>query len=209
MEMTIRRWLNWKPPISGEGPTPEPSKPGSAGSAGFAGSTLGSLSKIGDASETETPIENGNSASEPKPQKLEECPIPGPAKPAKPSSAGFAGSILALPSKIEDASEAQAPVEPANSTDAGRLAALEPAISEFRKHFEITRVRVAGPEDRAIPYSDWKARELNRIFAEHGTGGAGRITAATVRDGLEKEANKEPAKPAKPPFGQKDGASDE
>jgi hypothetical protein len=52
----------------------------------------------------------------------------------------------------------------------------------------------AAPDERGVPYAQWKARELNRIFAQHGTGGAGRITAAAVEDGLEKEANREPTK---------------
>jgi hypothetical protein len=37
-----------------------------------------------------------------------------------------------------------------------------------------------------ITWAEWKAGEINRIFAEHGTNGPGRITAATVEDGLEK-----------------------
>ena len=43
------------------------------------------------------------------------------------------------------------------------------------------------PEAPGVPYTQWKAAELNRIFAEHG-GGPGRITAATVEDGLAKRA---------------------
>jgi len=37
-----------------------------------------------------------------------------------------------------------------------------------------------------LPWSEWKAAEINRIFAEHGTNGPGRITPATVEDGLAK-----------------------
>jgi hypothetical protein len=51
------------------------------------------------------------------------------------------------------------------------------------------------PDAPGVPYAEWKARELNRIFAEHGSGGAGRITAATVTDGLMKAANRNPASP--------------
>ena len=38
-----------------------------------------------------------------------------------------------------------------------------------------------------IPYAEWKAREINRIFHEHGKAGSvSRITAATVRHGERK-----------------------
>jgi hypothetical protein len=72
--------------------------------------------------------------------------------------------------------------------DAELPASAEPAIEEFKKHFMVTGVRVPGPKDSGIPYADWKARELNRIFAEHGTGGPGRITGHTVQHGLAKQA---------------------
>jgi hypothetical protein len=75
---------------------------------------------------------------------------------------------------------------------------------------------------RALPYSVWKAEHLNRLFAEHGSGGAGQITPATVADGIEKTAQRDyalegpprieganpgdspevlPREPAKPCFG--------
>jgi hypothetical protein len=206
--MTIHRWLNWKPPILEGSSTPDPAKPAKPSSAGFDGSALGPLSKIEDAPDAERPVNAANCASEPEPQILEGGATPDPAKPAKPGFAGFAGFIMERPSKIEDASESQA-VPQFEASDAERLAALEPTIGEFRKHFDINVVRVAGPKDRGIPYTEWRARKLNRIFAERGSGGVGRITVATVREGLEKEANEEPAKPAKPHFGHKDGVADD
>jgi hypothetical protein len=53
----------------------------------------------------------------------------------------------------------------------------------------------AARQEVWLSSAESKARERNSIFDERGTGGAGQITAATVRDGLEKEANGEPAKP--------------
>jgi hypothetical protein len=42
-----------------------------------------------------------------------------------------------------------------------------------------------------VPWAEWKARALNRIFQEHGlTGKPGRITAETIRDGLERAARR-------------------
>ena len=47
------------------------------------------------------------------------------------------------------------------------------------------------PDACGIPYAEWKAQELNRIFLERGAmGKPGEITAATVVDGLEKEAQR-------------------
>jgi beta-N-acetylglucosaminidase len=35
-----------------------------------------------------------------------------------------------------------------------------------------------------IPWAEWRAADLNRLFKEHGTSGQpGRITAATIRHG--------------------------
>jgi hypothetical protein len=42
----------------------------------------------------------------------------------------------------------------------------------------------------AVPYAQWKAAELNRIFAEHGTAGPGRCKPETVQDGLLKQSRK-------------------
>jgi hypothetical protein len=65
-------------------------------------------------------------------------------------------------------------------TDRSRL---EPALAVLRAN------REAAIEQVSIPYPAWKAAELNRIFAEHGVLGVpGRITAATVQDGLDKAA---------------------
>jgi hypothetical protein len=47
---------------------------------------------------------------------------------------------------------------------------------------------------RTIPYAAWKAEQINRVFAEQGTGGSGWITPATVQDGLLKEANRAPSR---------------
>jgi hypothetical protein len=43
-----------------------------------------------------------------------------------------------------------------------------------------------APEAPGIPYATWKADQLNRIFAEHGTAGPGRIKPETIMDSLEK-----------------------
>jgi hypothetical protein len=52
----------------------------------------------------------------------------------------------------------------------------------------------AADPDAGIPYCEWRARQLNELFRQHGqTGQPGRITAATVADGLGK------ALPAKMP----------
>ena len=43
------------------------------------------------------------------------------------------------------------------------------------------------PEARSIGYAEWKARQLNRLFAEHGViGESGHIESTTVMDGLSK-----------------------
>jgi hypothetical protein len=42
-----------------------------------------------------------------------------------------------------------------------------------------------------ISWCEWKAREMNRLFLEHGlTGEPGRITAETVRDEMERAAHR-------------------
>ena len=48
--------------------------------------------------------------------------------------------------------------------------------------------REAGKsEECGISYAEWKAAQLNPIFAEHGVlGEPGRITAQTIQDGLAK-----------------------
>jgi hypothetical protein len=43
-----------------------------------------------------------------------------------------------------------------------------------------------GWRPEGIPWAEWKAQELNELFRQHGTGGPGHITAATVQDGLNK-----------------------
>jgi hypothetical protein len=81
--------------------------------------------------------------------------------------------------------EAKAPTRTESPVDAERLADLEPTINEFQKHFEITGVRVATAEDRGVPYAQWKANQLNAIFARHGVlGVAGRIRAESVENGI-------------------------
>ena len=42
----------------------------------------------------------------------------------------------------------------------------------------------------AVSYCEWKAAELNELFRQHGTAGPGRISAATVMDGLLKQCRK-------------------
>jgi hypothetical protein len=50
----------------------------------------------------------------------------------------------------------------------------------------------ADPES-GIPYCQWRANQLNRLFAEHGTlKQPARITAQTVEHGLEKQARRNP-----------------
>jgi hypothetical protein len=45
-----------------------------------------------------------------------------------------------------------------------------------------------GWSPEGIPWAEWKAAALNRLFLEQGvTGQAGKITAATVRHGEAKE----------------------
>jgi hypothetical protein len=45
-------------------------------------------------------------------------------------------------------------------------------------------------EPEGIPWAEWKAAALNRLFREQGvTGRPGRITAATVRHSLESSCN--------------------
>jgi hypothetical protein len=44
---------------------------------------------------------------------------------------------------------------------------------------------------QGIPWAEWKAAALNRLFQQQGvTGKPGRITAATVRDGERKASGK-------------------
>jgi hypothetical protein len=72
----------------------------------------------------------------------------------------------------------------------------DPAAPQRATHTK--RLADIDPDERGISYAQWKAREPNRIFAEHGAGGPGHITSATVQHGLEKEANREPIEPAEP-----------
>jgi len=45
-------------------------------------------------------------------------------------------------------------------------------------------------EPRGIPWAEWKAAALNRLFREQGVmGKPGRITAATVRHSMESSCN--------------------
>jgi hypothetical protein len=40
-------------------------------------------------------------------------------------------------------------------------------------------------EARGLPYAEWKAQQLNELFRQHGVmGQPGRISAATVADGI-------------------------
>jgi hypothetical protein len=43
--------------------------------------------------------------------------------------------------------------------------------------------REPAPKILTLTWAEWKARQLNLIFAKHGHGGPGRITAATVEHG--------------------------
>jgi hypothetical protein len=78
---------------------------------------------------------------------------------------------------------------------AGR-SSLEPALAVLRANRDAVIEQVSkiapskptlaapDPEAPGIPYATWKADQLNRIFAEHGTAGPGRIKPETVQDGL-------------------------
>jgi hypothetical protein len=105
-----------------------------------------------------------------------------PTKPSEPGSVGFEGSPLGESSKIE----AEPSGETANSADAERSAPKVPKTLLPKPLADV------DAEERGTPWAQWKADQLNAIFAEHGTGGAGQIMPATVRDGLEKEANRSP-----------------
>jgi hypothetical protein len=78
---------------------------------------------------------------------------------------------------------------------------LAPALAVLRANRAATIERVSepaqagpskstlantDPEAAAIPYCEWAAQRLNRIFEELGTAGPGRIQPETVTDGLEK-----------------------
>jgi hypothetical protein len=136
-----------------ESSNPEPAKPAGPSSAGFAGSNIGSLSKIEDASETQTPIETATSASAPEPQKLGEYHTPKPAKPAKPGFAGFAGSTLERPSMVpemddwEPTDQIEVPVQPEPSKPTKTLADVD-------------------PEERSVLCAEWKAGE-ERVPPRH------------------------------------------
>jgi hypothetical protein len=70
-------------------------------------------------------------------------------------------------------------------------ATLQPAIDTLRNGKAEALARLAEPdltgrgsslESEGIPWAEWKAAALNRLFQEQGaTGKPGRITAATVR----------------------------
>jgi hypothetical protein len=67
---------------------------------------------------------------------------------------------------------------------ASMCVALQPAIDALRDgKAEALKLLTASIKD-TIPWADWKAAELNRLFQEQGTSGQrGRITAATVLHG--------------------------
>jgi hypothetical protein len=44
----------------------------------------------------------------------------------------------------------------------------------------ITVVVIGDSEEEELSWAEWKARSLNQLFAEMGTGGPGHITAETV-----------------------------
>lgn len=80
--------------------------------------------------------------------------------------------------------------------------AVPPVESWPESLLDLARERAAQTGDAAVArqevwvsWCEWKARELNRIFDEHGCPGQGRassnITAAIVADGWEKQARRE------------------
>jgi hypothetical protein len=55
----------------------------------------------------------------------------------------------------------------------------------FFQYCRSTTGHFGGRKEPSIEYGEWKASELNRIFATHGTSGQlGRISAATIRHGM-------------------------
>jgi len=93
------------------------------------------------------------------PRTAQSCAGNQPTKPSKPGSVGFVGPTVAETPEIGAPQDSAMPC-PTNSED-------EPA---------------------GVPWAEWKAAELNRLFQLQGVmGDLGRITAATVRDGERKE----------------------
>jgi hypothetical protein len=89
-------------------------------------------------------------------------------------------ALLAKWTSIERHSE-EGPTAPALTA----LQAYFPAASPGSCEPAYEAVALEGPEhERAVPWAEWKAAALNRLFQEQGiTGQPGRITAATVRHG--------------------------
>ena len=86
------------------------------------------------------------------------CAESAPTKPSKPGSVGFVGAAVAEMPEI--GAPGSAMQCPAESED----------------------------EPVGVPWAEWKAAGLNRLFQQQGlTGELGRITPATVRDGERKE----------------------
>ena len=54
------------------------------------------------------------------------------------------------------------------------------------------RLADIDPDERGVPYTQWRADQLNELFRRHGRlGEPGRLTAQTVEDGLTKQAEKQ------------------
>jgi hypothetical protein len=104
----------------------------------------------------------------PKPRILAD---PAETEPAKPSKLGYVGS--------EGATSAESPEieqEPEPAKLAGASAGAAAAGVQY------LALNDAGEDSKAIPWAEWKADTLNRLFQEQGlTGRTGRITAATIR----------------------------
>ena len=72
---------------------------------------------------------------------------------------------------------------PAN-LNATRFCSFCIQVPRNRRFQTVPPLTKCSPDAAGIPWAEWKAAALNRLFQEHGTSGQpGRITAETVRHG--------------------------
>jgi len=84
-------------------------------------------------------------------------------------------------SEVGYAKDAKAPGGPESIP---LLQLLHTGSSESSIPNQVTGLDYVSPDAAGIPWAEWKAAALNRLFQEHGTSGQpGRITAETVRHG--------------------------
>jgi hypothetical protein len=99
-----------------------------------------------------------------------ESPQIQPSKPSKPSFAGFEGFPSGDSQKI-----------------ARGFVGFEGSVPASSQKIEVEK----GPEPAGVPYFEWKAREMNRLFQEHAlTGQPGQIKPETIQDGLERRVRR-------------------